>query len=134
MIADGAKAAGIRIEIKTGSESWLAKHVSDGAFDLAEMSWGGMVDMDVTQLVAGKEPTRAASARVDRALDAMGAAWDPAERVKLSRELVGSLNEAWPIAGIVADAPQGLVHRRLKNVKISDGWVDLGALSFDDTK
>jgi len=134
LIADGAKAAGIRIEIKTGSESWLAKHVTDGTFDLAEMSWGGMVDMDVTQLVAGKEPTRAASARVDRALDAMGAAWDPAERAKLSRELVASLTEAWPIAGIVADAPQGLVHRRLKGIKVNDGWVDLGALSFDETK
>jgi len=48
----------------------------------------------------------------------MGAAWDPAERAKLSRELVASLNEAWPIAGI----------------KVNDGWIDLGALSFDETK
>jgi peptide/nickel transport system substrate-binding protein len=134
LILAGAKAAGIRIEIKTGSEAWLAKHVSEGAYDLAELSWGGMVDMDVTQLVAGKDPSRAASARVDRALDAMAAAWDPGERQKLSRELVASLADVWPIAGLVAAAPQGLVHRRLKGVKVADGWIDLGALSFDDTK
>ena len=61
----------------------------------------------------------------------MGAAWDPAERAKLAGELAAALAEVWPMAGIVADAPQGLVHKRVKGVRVFDGWIDLGALSFE---
>jgi hypothetical protein len=47
------------------------------------------------------------SPRIDRALDALAAAWDPAERAKLAPELAAGLAETWPLAGIVADAPRG---------------------------
>jgi hypothetical protein len=62
----------------------------------------------------------------------MASVWDPAERAKLAGELAAALSETWPLAGIITDAPQGLVHRRLKGVRVWDGWIDLTQLSFDD--
>lgn len=127
---EAARRAGVLIEVKTGGESWLAKRLSEGAWDIVEVEWLGRADMDITALVAGKSPVRPPQPRVDRTLEAMAAAWDPAARGKLARELAAALAETWPIAGIVADAPQGLVHRRVQNVKVWDGWIDLSLLRF----
>jgi peptide/nickel transport system substrate-binding protein len=121
---EACRRAGIIIEVKTGGEQWLDKKVGEGAWDIYEMSWAGRVDMDIEPLLGGKD------ARIDRALDAMNAAWDPAERAKLSKELAVALDESWPFAGIVAEAPQGLIHRRVENVKIWDGWIDLSVLKL----
>ena len=128
---DAARRIGVVIEIKTGGESWIEKHLTDGSYDLAEMTWSGMVDSDLTPLLGSKDPQHAPSPRIDRALDALGAAWDPAERAKLAAELGAALAETWPLAGIVAEAPHGLVHRRVKNVRVWDGWIDLSALSLE---
>ncbi|HSD88362.1 MAG TPA: ABC transporter substrate-binding protein [Kofleriaceae bacterium] len=128
---EAARRAGIVIEVKTGGDQWLDKHVDGGDWDLLEVSWSGRVDMDITPLIAGaKDPTRPLQPHVDRVLDAMSAAWDPAERGKLAKELATALGESWPIAGIVAEAPQGLIHRRVENVKVWDGWIDLSQLRF----
>lgn len=127
---EAARRAGVLIEVKTGGESWLDKRLGEGAWDIVEVAWTGRVDMDVTEILGGKSPVRPVQPRVDRALDAMAAAWDPAERGKVARELAAALAESWPIAGIVADAPQGLIHRRLQNVKVWDGWIDLAQLRF----
>jgi peptide/nickel transport system substrate-binding protein len=128
---EAARRIGVVIEVKSGGESFLDKRLTDGSYDLIEESWSGTVDGDTTPLVGGKDPKRPVQPRVDRALDAMGAAWDPAERTKLATELAAALAETWPIAGIVAEAPQGLVHKRIKNVKVWDGWIDLSQLAFD---
>jgi peptide/nickel transport system substrate-binding protein len=132
LFVEAARRAGVVIEVRTGGESWLDKRLTDHSFDLLEVSWGGMVDMDPTSLVGGKDPTRPIQPRVDRALDGLAASWDPAERAKLAPELAAALAESWPIAAIVADAPQGLVHRRVKGVRAWDGWLDLTQLSLDD--
>jgi peptide/nickel transport system substrate-binding protein len=132
MFVEAARRAGVVIEVKTGGETFLDKRTSGGTYDILEMSWTGMVDSDITALVGATTGARPAQPRVDRALDAMGAAWDPAERAKQAPELAAALAESWPIAGIVADAPQGLVHKRVKNVKVWDGWIDLAQLQFDD--
>ena len=129
---DAARRIGVVIEVKTGGESWVAKRVTEGSYDLAEMTWSGMVDTDLTTLLGSKDPVHAPSAKIDRTLDAMGAAWDPEERGKLAIDLAAGLGEAWSLAGIVAEAPQGLVHRRVKNVRVWDGWIDVAALAFDD--
>ena len=129
---EAALRIGVVIEIKTGGESWIEKHVTEGSFDLVELVYTGMVDMDVTPLLGGKQPQHAPSPRIDRALDAMGAAWDPAERAKLAVELAAALAESWTLAGVVADAPQGLVHKRVKGVRAWDGWLDVTALAFEE--
>jgi len=127
---EAARRIGVVIEIKTGGEQWIEKHLAEGSFDLAERVFTGMVDSDVTPLLGGKHPQHAPSPRIDRALDAMAAAWDPAERAKLAVELAAALAETWSLAGIVADAPQGLVHKRVSGVRAWDGWLDVTALSF----
>jgi hypothetical protein len=63
-------------------------------------------------------------------LGALAPAWDPAERARLAPELAAGLAETWPLAGIVADAPHGLIAKRLQGVRVWDGWIDLSQLSF----
>jgi len=129
---EAARRIGVVIEVKTGGESWVAKRVTEGNYDLVEMTWSGMVDMDLTPLLGSKDPTHASSPKIDRTLEAMGGAWDPEERAKLAADLAAGLGEAWSLAGIVAEAPQGLVHRRVTNVRAWDGWIDVPALGFTD--
>ena len=129
---EAARRIGAVIEIKTGGESWIDKHLAEGTYDLAELVYSGMVDMDVTPLLGSKHPHHAQSPRIDRTLDALGAAWDPAERAKLAVDLAAGLAESWTLAGVVADAPQGLVHKRVRGVRAWDGWLDVTALSFGD--
>lgn len=132
---EAARRAGVQIELRTGSEAWLEKKLVDGNYDLAELQWGGMADMDLASLLSVKDPATgklvAVSPRIGRALDAMGASWDPSERAKVAPELAAALAETWPFAGIVADAPQGLIAKRLKNVRVWDGWIDLSQLTLD---
>ena len=47
-----------------------------------------------------------------------------------AQPLLRAFEEEVPLAGVVAAAPQGLVHRRLQGVQVWDGWLDLRALSF----
>jgi peptide/nickel transport system substrate-binding protein len=129
MFVEAARRAGVIIDVKTGGDSFLDKRKSDGSWDLIELTWGGMVDADTTTIFTGKD--RPSQPRVDRVLDTMGAAWDPGERAKLAPELAAALSESWPIAGVVAEAPQGLVHKRVTNVHVWDGWIDLAQLGFD---
>jgi ABC-type transport system substrate-binding protein len=123
---EAARRIGVVIDVRTGGESWLEKRITDGAYDIAELAWTGMVDSDPAQVLAHA----ARSPRIDRALDALAAAWDPAERAGLAPELATALAETWPLAGIVADAPQGLIAKRLHGVRVWDGWLDLSQLSF----
>ena len=127
---EAARRIGVVIEVGTGGESYLEKRVAEGTFDLVELSFAGIVDMDLTPLLGSKDPRHAPSPRIDRALDALAAAWDPAERGTLAQELAAALAESWSLVGIVADAPQGLVHRRVKGVRVWDGWLDVAALSL----
>ncbi len=133
ILIDAARRIGAVIELKTGGEHWVANRIEDGNYHLAELAWTGMVDSDVSATIGPRDPRRASSPRIDRVLDAMGAAWDPAERAKLAPELAAALAETWPIAGVVTDAPQGLVHRRVKGVRVWDGWIDLTQLSLTST-
>ena len=121
---EAARRIGVVIDVKTGSETWLENRLADGNYDLAELVWSGMADADPAALLGHGSP------RIDRTLDALAAAWDPAERAKLAPELTAGLAETWPLAGIVADAPHGLVAKRLKGVRVSDGWIDFSQLSF----
>jgi peptide/nickel transport system substrate-binding protein len=131
VLIESARRIGVVIELKTGGDQWLAKRIDEGNYHLAELMWTGMVDSDVSAHLGSRDPRRAASPRIDRVLDAMAAAWDPAERAKLAGELAAALAETWPLAGIVADAPQGLIHRRVTGAKVWDGWIDLTQLKLD---
>jgi peptide/nickel transport system substrate-binding protein len=121
---EAARRVGVVIDVKSGSEAWLDKRLADGAYDLAEIVWTGMVDADPSAQLAHISP------RIDRALDALAAAWDPAERAKLAPELAAGFAETWPLAGIVADAPHGLIAKRVRGARVWDGWIDFSQLSL----
>ena len=128
---EAARRVGVVIEVKTGGESWVEKRFEEAAYDVAELEWTGMADMDLSKRFGSKNPHTAASPKIDSVLDAMAAAWDPAERTKLATDLAAAFGETWPMAGIVADAPKGLVHKRVQNVRVWDGWIDLSQLKLD---
>jgi len=121
---EAARRIGVVIDVRTGGDTWLDKRLTDGAYDLAELVWSGMVDAAPAPLKAHVSP------QIDRALDALAAAWDPAERARVAPDLAAALAEIWPMAGIVADAPQGLVAKRLRGVRVWDGWFDFSQLSI----
>jgi ABC-type transport system substrate-binding protein len=121
---EAARRIGVVIDVKSGGESWLEKHLAESTYDIAQLVWSGMVDTDPAPLVARASP------RIDRTLDALAAAWDPAERARLAPELAAAFAETWPLAGIVADAPHGLIAKRIQGARVWDGWIDLSQLSF----
>lgn len=123
---EAARRLGVVIDVKTGGDAWLDKRLGDGNYDIAEVMWNGMVDSDLAPRATPGSP------RISRALDALAAAWDPAERAKLAPELAAAFAETWPFAGIVADAPHGLIAKRVKGARGWDGWLDLSQLSFAD--
>jgi peptide/nickel transport system substrate-binding protein len=128
-----ARRAGIAIEQKVGTEAVLQKRLGDGEFQLAMVEWRGMVDSDLRELVGtggALNYGRVSSPAIDRALAQLAAAWGPEERAAAAPQLAAAFEAEVPIAGVVAAAPQGLVHRRLQGVQVWDGWIDLRALSF----
>ncbi len=125
LFVDAARRAGVRVEVRTGGET---KRYDDGNWDIVEVELAGLADSDPAGVLVG--PRTAGSARIDRALDALAAAWDPADRWQLAPELGAALAEVSPFTGIVAEAPRGLVHARVKGVRAWDGWIDLTRLSL----
>lgn len=132
-VLDGLRRAGIGLDVRAGTEAVLKNRLRDGQFSLAFLEWSGAVDSDLTALVGtGGDANygRFTSRRVDRALADLRAVWEPASRGPLMGELSAALADELPLAGLVAAAPQGLVHRRVKGVVVWDGWIDLPALSL----
>ncbi|MEZ4402719.1 MAG: ABC transporter substrate-binding protein [Kofleriaceae bacterium] len=132
-LLDGLRRAGIGIELRLGTDAVLRNRLRDGQANLAFLEWTGAVDSDLARLVGtgGADNLGGfSSRRVDHALAALGAAWEPASRGPLMGELAAALADEAPIAGIVAVAPQGLVHRRVRGLVPWDGWFELAALSL----
>jgi peptide/nickel transport system substrate-binding protein len=132
-VLDAWKRAGIGVDVRAGTEAVLMNRLRDGEFDAAFVEWGGAADLDMSpQLASGRADNlaRIGSRRLDHALAALGEVWDPAERTRLGAEVAAAFAEAMPWAPIVAVAPQGLVHRRVKGVTVWDGWIDLTRLAL----
>ncbi len=133
-ILDGLRRAGVGLVVRVGTKAVLENRLRDGELNLAFLEWSGVVDSDLTPLVGtGGEANygRFSSRRVDRALGELRAVWEPASRAPLMGELSAALADELPLAGLVAAAPQGLVHRRVQGVVVWDGWIDLLALSLE---
>jgi peptide/nickel transport system substrate-binding protein len=127
------KRAGISVDVRPGTEAVLAKLVRAGDFGIAFLEAALPVDMDLTPLLGtggDLDVGRCGTPRIDAALEALEGAYEPAARVPLIAELSAALAESWPIAGIVAPAPQGLIHRRVQGAVVWDGWIDLRRLSL----
>jgi peptide/nickel transport system substrate-binding protein len=125
--------AGIHVETRAGTEAVLMNQTRAGTFGIVLLEVAQPVDTDLTALLGAGGALNyggCSSRRVDAALDALRAAWEPAARVPLIAALAAAVAESWPIAGVVSPAPQGLIARRVQGAVIWDGWIDLRRLSF----
>ncbi|MBE7454195.1 MAG: hypothetical protein HS111_36700 [Kofleriaceae bacterium] len=136
-VLDGLRRAGLGLEVRVGTRAVLQNRLRDGEFHLAFLEWHGAVDSDLTPLVGtggAHNYGRFSSRRVDRALADLRAVWEPASRGPLMGELAAALADEAPLAGLVALAPQGLLHRRVTGAVVWDGWIDLRALALDPAR
>lgn len=131
LFVEASRRAGIVVEVRTGSETAMAKWLAEGAYDLVEFDWSSISDSDIAEIVPRSDSSGSAQPRVASALEAMRATWDSEARTKLTSELAAALAETWPIAGLVAEAPQGLIHKRVANMRVCNGWINLSELTFD---
>lgn len=133
-IVESLRRAGFSVEVRAGTEAVVMNRVRAGEFGIALLELAQPVDTSLAPLLGtggALDVGRCATPALDRALAAMAAAWEPAARVPLAGELASLVARTWPIAGVVAPAPQGLVHRRVRGVVVWDGWFDLRRLALD---
>jgi peptide/nickel transport system substrate-binding protein len=132
-ILEAWKRAGVGVDVRAGTEAVLLNRLRAGEYDAAFVEWDGEADLDMSPWLAtggSKNLAHIASRRLDRALAALEETLDPAERTELGGEVAAAFAEAMPWAPIVALAPQGLVHKRVKGVAVWNGWIDLTRLSL----
>jgi peptide/nickel transport system substrate-binding protein len=125
--------AGFFVEVRRGNAAVLMNRLKTGDFDLALLEWNASVDTDLSPLVgAGGKLNfgRFKDDAVEAILDRLRAAQTPAARAKILPELADRLAETWPIIPIAAPDPVGLVHRRVRGVRVWDGWIRLRHLSL----
>jgi hypothetical protein len=67
---------------------------------------------------------------VDRLLGELRAAQTPAERAERLPALAARLAQTWPFVPLVRPEPVGLVHRRVRNVIVHGGWLQLRHLAL----
>jgi peptide/nickel transport system substrate-binding protein len=127
------KRAGIAVEVRAGPEAVVMNRVRGGDFGITMLEAALPVDMDLSPLL-GTGGSMAyggcGNRRVDAALAALDGAWEPSARVGLIGELAAALADTWPIAGLVAPSPQGLIHERVQGAVVWDGWIDLKRLTL----
>jgi peptide/nickel transport system substrate-binding protein len=132
-LVENLRRYGIAANLKPGESDYVMKLVRAGSFGIAFLEFAQPVDTDLTSLLSSEGRHnwgRCASKRIDAALEEMRGAWDPADRARPIAEIAAALAEEWPIAGVVAAAPQGLVHERIAGVVVWDGWIDMRRLAF----
>ncbi|MCG8416429.1 MAG: ABC transporter substrate-binding protein [Proteobacteria bacterium] len=125
---------GIRVTQRSGPRAVVRKRLRAGDFDLAFVEWRGGVDRDFAALfeTRGVRNTgRFSSSRVDSALAALRAVWQPSARGPLMAELARALAETWPVIPLTAPDPYGLLHRRVRGAVVWNGWISLRALSLE---
>ncbi len=125
--------SGILVDQRVGSAAVLRNRLRDHQFDLAFVSWRGVVDQDLSPLLetgGSQNYGRFSSRTVDGALASLRASWEPAARAPLMGALARALAEEWPLAPIVAPEPYGLLHRRVRGAVVWNGWISLRRLSL----
>ncbi len=134
LIFEALKRAGFSIVVRDGSDGVILNRVRAGDFDVALLEYAQPVDMDLGPLLATGGALnfgKCGSSRIDAALAALDAEWVPPERAQQIGELAAAVADTLPIAGLVEPSPQGLVHRRVRDLVVWDGWFDLRKLSLN---
>lgn len=125
--------SGIQVDQRAGAAAVLRNRLDAGDFDIAFVRWRSAVDHDLSPLLetgGALDFGRFSHPRVDAALAALRAVWEPPGRAPLMRDLAQAIAETWPLAPIVAPDPYGLIHRRVRGVVVWNGWISLRDLSL----
>ncbi len=132
-IIKNLREAGFFVEVRRGNAAVLMNRLETGDFDLALLEWNASVDTDLFPLVGARGKLNFGKFKddaVEAILDRLRAAQTPAARAKILPELADRLADTWPIIPILAPDPVGLVHRRVRGVRVWDGWIQLRHLSL----
>jgi peptide/nickel transport system substrate-binding protein len=124
---------GFFVEQRRGSAAVLMNRLREGEFGVALVEWRELTDTDLSPLLSSRGSLNYGGfrdLRIDAALDALRLAPDPAARRPLATALGALVAESIPFAPLVVLEPYGLVHRRVRGVRVWDGWVDLVSLSL----
>jgi peptide/nickel transport system substrate-binding protein len=134
-IVDALRHAGFFVEVRRGSAGVLDYRLRRGEFDLALVEWRAAVDTEMTGMFAtgGYDNLgRFSDPRVDAVLGQLRAAPSPEARRPLMDVLARQLAESWPVIPTTAPEPQGLLHRRVRGVRVWNGWIALRDVSLAD--
>jgi ABC-type transport system substrate-binding protein len=136
-ILSALRKAGFVLDMRVGSSAVLLNRLRDSDFNLAFVSWSGHFDRDLSPLFSstGKENYgHFQSASIDELLLRIKAAWDPALRAPLLTSLGEALHRSMPIVALLAPSPHGLVHKRVRGLKVWDNWFSLRSLSLAEVE
>jgi peptide/nickel transport system substrate-binding protein len=132
-VLDALRAAGFVVDARVGSTAVLDNRLRDGRFDVAFVEWRGLPGEDLAPALgtSGAQNFGGFSdARIDEALAALRAAWQPGARWAAMGHLGALVAEACPVVPLVAPDPHGLVARRVRGLAPLGGWFSIRALSL----
>jgi ABC-type transport system substrate-binding protein len=127
------RSLGVFVEERVGSPAVLMNRLRSGDFQLAFLSYRGVMDDDLAPYFAtggAMNVGRFSDDEVDQLLAGLAAAWTPAERRPLAARLGLRLAELLPVVPLVRAAPRGLLSRRVIGATPFAGWLRLGDLSL----
>ncbi|RMH40093.1 MAG: ABC transporter substrate-binding protein [Deltaproteobacteria bacterium] len=127
-IVAALRGAGVFVEVRRGTAAVLRNRLAAGDFDLALVEWRALVDTDLAPLFETRGRAnygRLSDEQLDALLERMRRAATPADRWAIAPAIAQRLGQVWPIAGIVAPEPVGLIARRVRNAQVVGGWLRL---------
>jgi peptide/nickel transport system substrate-binding protein len=133
LVVSCLRRAGFQVELRAGDPAVLVGRLKEGAFDLATLDWRARPDENLAPLLGtggARNFGRYSSKAMDAALAEAQAAWQPGARLVALAHVAQVLGSDWPIIGLYAPAPVGLVHRRVRGLAVHDGWFSLAAVTL----
>ena len=134
LVAGWLEEAGFAVTTRVGTAAVLDNRLGKGDFDMVLVKWSGRAADDPCRLVTeGGDANhgRFASDEAAALCAELADTWRYDERPTLVTRLGQIMASELPVIPLTAPDPYGLVHRRVKNVQTSDGWLRLSALRFD---
>ncbi len=126
--------AGILVEPLPGDPAVILNRLRAHTFHAGLVEWRGLADGDLSPLLSsrgGENWGQLASPAIDAALAALQAAPDAEARRALAPELSRALAAERPLLPLTAPDPHGVIHRRVRDVVIQDGWLVIRRLRLE---
>ncbi|HTM21811.1 MAG TPA: ABC transporter substrate-binding protein [Kofleriaceae bacterium] len=132
-ILKNLQTAGFVVDDRSGGSAFILTRLRAGDFHLALLEWRGLVDDDLSPLLetgGALNFGKFSSPVVDQALAQLRDAGDPPTRATRMAALSTALADTWPLSGVVAPEPAGLIHKRVRGAVVWNGWISLTEISL----